>query len=132
MFDDRARMPYMSIPHTTSRTRTTRDHNARTPPRATRDQHTAPYDQPTRPTFYCRPSQYQRAYAAMIPFLHTRESQICQEFAFFPTAPPHTEGGVFELRRYQLKSGALLEWEMAWCAFVYPDRSMAFVLTLKR
>ena len=50
----------------------------------------------------------------MIPHLRSRESQICQEFAFFPTAPPHTEGGIFELRRYQLKSGALLEWEMAW------------------
>ena len=59
--------------------------------------------------------QYQRAYQNMIPYLNSRESQLCQEFAFFPTAPPHSEGGIFELRRYQLKAGALLEWEHAWC-----------------
>ncbi|KAJ7631248.1 hypothetical protein FB45DRAFT_917954 [Roridomyces roridus] len=35
-------------------------------------------------------------------------------FAFLPTAPPHAEGGIFELRSYQLKPGTLLEWENTW------------------
>ncbi|PSR71079.1 hypothetical protein PHLCEN_2v13048 [Hermanssonia centrifuga] len=61
-----------------------------------------------------RDSDYAKAYQTMIPHLVSRESQLCQEFAFFPTAPPHSEGGIFELRRYQLKAGALLEWELAW------------------
>lgn len=58
--------------------------------------------------------QYMKAYQKMIPYLNARESQLCQEFAFFPTAPPHTEGGIFELRKYQLKPGTLLEWEQTW------------------
>jgi len=61
-----------------------------------------------------RNSDYLKAYQAMIPYLHSRSSQLCQEFAFFPTAPPHTEGGIFELRKYHLKPGTLLEWEQAW------------------
>ena len=65
-------------------------------------------------------TQYHKAYQAILPYLTARETQLCQEFAFFPTAPPHTEGGIFELRRYQLKAGALLEWEQAWCV---PTRS---------
>lgn len=44
--------------------------------------------------------------------------QINQEFNFLPTMPPRSEGGVFELRSYQLKPGALLEWEHAWCVSV--------------
>lgn len=55
-----------------------------------------------------------KAYQKMIPYLNSRESQLCQEFAVLPTAPPHSEGGIFELRKYQLKPGALLEWEHAW------------------
>lgn len=58
--------------------------------------------------------EYMKAYQKMIPYLNSRESQLCQEFAFFPTAPPHSEGGIFELRKYQLKAGTLLEWEQAW------------------
>jgi hypothetical protein len=40
--------------------------------------------------------------------------QLAQEFAFLPTSPPHNEGGIFELRAYQLNPGALLEWEATW------------------
>jgi hypothetical protein len=54
------------------------------------------------------------AYKAMLPSLKGRSTQLNQEFAFLPTAPPHTEGGLFELRTYQLKPGTLLEWEHAW------------------
>lgn len=57
---------------------------------------------------------YSEAYKAMLQFINTRNSQLNQEFAFFPTAPPRTEGGLFELRTYQLKPGTLLEWETAW------------------
>jgi hypothetical protein len=34
-----------------------------------------------------------------------------------PTSPPREEGGIFELRAYQLNPGALLEWEATWYAF---------------
>ena len=51
----------------------------------------------------------------MFPFLYSRTNQLNQEFAILPTAPPHADGGIFELRTYQLKSGTLLEWENAWC-----------------
>jgi hypothetical protein len=67
--------------------------------------------------------EYSEAYKAMLPFINTRTTQLNQEFAFFPTAPPHTEGGLFELRTYQLKPGTLLEWEATWCvcaASLYP------------
>jgi hypothetical protein len=53
----------------------------------------------------------------MLPFLYSRTSQLNQEFAILPTAPPHAEGGIFELRSYQLQPGTLLEWENTWCVF---------------
>ncbi|KAK7695027.1 hypothetical protein QCA50_002215 [Cerrena zonata] len=59
-------------------------------------------------------SEYQEAYKKMLPYLNSRTLNLAQEFAFFPTAPPHTEGGIFEMRSYQLKPGTLLEWEHAW------------------
>ncbi|CAK5280630.1 unnamed protein product [Mycena citricolor] len=55
-----------------------------------------------------------QAYNKLAPFLRSRSSQLTQEFAFLPTAPPHAEGGIFELRSYQLKPGTLLEWENTW------------------
>lgn len=61
-----------------------------------------------------RDSPHAAAYRAMLPFLTSRTSQLTQEFAFLPTAPPRKEGGIFELRSYQLQAGALLEWEHAW------------------
>ncbi|KAF9055830.1 hypothetical protein BJ165DRAFT_449208 [Panaeolus papilionaceus] len=61
-----------------------------------------------------RTSEHLNNYRAMLPFLNSRSNQLNQEFAFLPTAPPHAEGGVFELRSYQLKPGTLLEWENAW------------------
>ncbi|KAH6917024.1 NIPSNAP-domain-containing protein [Coprinopsis sp. MPI-PUGE-AT-0042] len=57
---------------------------------------------------------YMEAYKAMLPFVNSRSNQLNQEFAFFPTAPPHAQGGLFELRSYQLKPGTLLEWETTW------------------
>lgn len=57
----------------------------------------------------------------MLPFLTSRSSQLTQEFAFFPTAPPRDQGGIFELRTYELKAGALLEWEHTWSVWnFYP------------
>ncbi|TFK30944.1 NIPSNAP-domain-containing protein [Coprinopsis marcescibilis] len=57
---------------------------------------------------------YTEAYKTMLPFVNSRSSQLNQEFGFFPTAPPHAQGGLFELRSYQLKPGTLLEWETTW------------------
>ncbi|KXN88829.1 hypothetical protein AN958_06698 [Leucoagaricus sp. SymC.cos] len=59
-------------------------------------------------------SKHLDAYRAMLPYLNSRVTQLNQEFAFFPTAPPHAQGGLFELRTYQLQPGALLEWENVW------------------
>ncbi|KAF8346944.1 NIPSNAP-domain-containing protein [Amanita rubescens] len=59
-------------------------------------------------------AQHRESYAAMLPYIVSRSLQLNQEFAFFPTAPPHAQGGIFELRTYQLKAGTLLEWETAW------------------
>ncbi|EJD03823.1 NIPSNAP-domain-containing protein [Fomitiporia mediterranea MF3/22] len=55
-----------------------------------------------------------KAYKSILPFLVSRSTQINQEFAFFPSSPPREQGGIFELRSYQLKPGALLEWESTW------------------
>ncbi|KAA1468080.1 NIPSNAP-domain-containing protein [Dentipellis sp. KUC8613] len=59
-------------------------------------------------------SEHTQAFQALRPSLLSRSSQLTQEFAFLPTAPPHVEGGIFELRTYQLKPGKLLEWEHTW------------------
>lgn len=58
--------------------------------------------------------QHINTYNKLIPYLTSRSQQLCQEFAFFPTTPPRTEGGIFELRTYQLHPGTLLQWEHAW------------------
>lgn len=63
------------------------------------------------------PLQHAQSYKALLPYVTSRSAQLAQEFAFFPTAPPHAQGGIFELRSYQLKPGTLLEWENTWCAF---------------
>jgi len=73
-------------------------------------------------TALIRESEHAKAYQEMLPFLTSRSSQLTQEFAFFPTSPPHAEGGIFELRSYQLKAGALLEWEHAWRAGIEARR----------
>lgn len=48
------------------------------------------------------------------PLLISRESGIMLEFDFWPTSPPKVTNGIFELRKYNLKPGRLLEWEMYW------------------
>ena len=57
-------------------------------------------------------------YNDMLPHLTSREHQIMSEFSFWPSSPPHDsgfpDGGIFEMRSYQLVPGKLLEWEGAW------------------
>jgi hypothetical protein len=65
--------------------------------------------------------QHFKAYQDMLKLINSRSSQLNQEFAFFPTAPPHAQGGLFELRSYQLKPGVLLEWENTWYDEPSPD-----------
>ncbi|CAG8488827.1 7884_t:CDS:10 [Diversispora eburnea] len=48
------------------------------------------------------------------PMLLSRYNQICLEFAFWQTSPPAVNGGIYELRSYELKPGNLLEWETHW------------------
>jgi len=61
-----------------------------------------------------RDSEHSKRYKEMLPFLTSRATQINQEFAFFPSSPPRSQGGIFELRSYTLNPGKLLEWEGAW------------------
>ncbi|PLW14493.1 hypothetical protein PCANC_05572 [Puccinia coronata f. sp. avenae] len=46
--------------------------------------------------------------------VHSRNSQLCREFAFWPCSGPKVNGGIYEMRSYQLKPGTLLEWETEW------------------
>ncbi|CAO3653836.1 unnamed protein product [Mucor fragilis] len=48
------------------------------------------------------------------PLLISRENGIMLEFDFWQTSPPKVTNGIFELRKYVLKPGRLLEWEMSW------------------
>jgi hypothetical protein len=54
----------------------------------------------------------------MLPSVTTRQHQIVSEFSFWPSSPPresgYQDGGIFEMRTYQLQPGKLLEWEGAW------------------
>lgn len=61
-----------------------------------------------------RDSDHIKAYNEMLPYLTSRSTQLNQEFAFLPSSPPRTQGGIFELRSYQLLPGKLLEWESTW------------------
>jgi len=63
-----------------------------------------------------RGSPHEKDFKELLPYLTSRNLQLNQEFAFFPSSPPHEEGGIFELRSYQLRPGALLQWETAWRA----------------
>lgn len=64
----------------------------------------------------CLPSQELPAilHKEILPTLHSRHSQLMSEFAFWPSSPPHKQGGIFEMRSYELVPGTLLEWETAW------------------
>ncbi|KAG7530307.1 hypothetical protein FFLO_05140 [Filobasidium floriforme] len=50
----------------------------------------------------------------ILPAVQSRHSQLMSEFAFWPSSPPRQNGGIYELRSYQLIPGRLLEWEHAW------------------
>jgi len=59
-------------------------------------------------------SHHKENYRQILPYIQTRNLQLNQEFAFFPSSPPRSQGGIFELRTYQLQPGALLQWESTW------------------
>lgn len=59
-------------------------------------------------------SKHKDNYDAIMPYILSRSSQMNQEFAFLPLSPPRSQGGIFELRSYELYPGKLLEWEQAW------------------
>ena len=46
--------------------------------------------------------------------IHSKRTSLMQEFSFWPTTPPRSLGGLFELRSYTLHPGNLLEWETHW------------------
>lgn len=48
------------------------------------------------------------------PLLSNRSNWLTQEFSFWPSSPPRTTNGLYELRTYHLKPGHLLEWEQHW------------------
>jgi len=59
-------------------------------------------------------SSHEGNHQLLLPHLVSRTTQLNQEFAFFPSSPPRTQGGIFEMRSYHLQPGRLLEWENAW------------------
>ncbi|KAF8512846.1 NIPSNAP-domain-containing protein [Hysterangium stoloniferum] len=59
-------------------------------------------------------SSHEDNHKSLLPHIVKRTTQLNQEFAFFPSSPPRTQGGIFEMRSYQLQPGRLLEWESAW------------------
>ncbi|KAI8347623.1 hypothetical protein EDC96DRAFT_521074 [Choanephora cucurbitarum] len=48
------------------------------------------------------------------PLLISRENNMMLEFSFWKTSPPQVTHGIYELRKYHLKPGNLLEWEYHW------------------
>ncbi|KAJ1967241.1 hypothetical protein IWQ62_001980 [Dispira parvispora] len=56
--------------------------------------------------------------------LVSRNNHIMLEFAFWPTSPPVTTNGIYELRSYRLKPGHLLEWESNWRRGIECRRSL--------
>ncbi|GAB5587923.1 hypothetical protein Unana1_02823 [Umbelopsis nana] len=58
--------------------------------------------------------QYQRFIRDLRPLLISRENTMMLEFSFWATSPPRITNGIYELRRYELRPGNLLEWEMHW------------------
>lgn len=52
--------------------------------------------------------------AKLKTLITSKKTSLMQEFRFWPTSPPRSLGGVFELRTYTLHPGNLLEWETHW------------------
>ncbi|KAL8815601.1 MAG: hypothetical protein Q9223_005271 [Gallowayella weberi] len=52
--------------------------------------------------------------AKLKQLITSKTTSLMQEFSFWPTTPPRTLGGLFELRSYTLHPGNLLEWETHW------------------
>ncbi|KAJ2848742.1 hypothetical protein GGI22_005671, partial [Coemansia erecta] len=65
-------------------------------------------------SMYKTEPEYKELHQRLQPLLRERNSQVMLEFKFWPTHPPVTKGGVYELRSYTLKPGMLLEWEQNW------------------
>lgn len=67
---------------------------------------------------------YQNYTKALAPLIRGRRTDLMQEFSFWPTSPPRSLGGVFELRSYTLHPGNLLEWETHWRAGLEARRNV--------
>ncbi|OBZ85580.1 Protein NipSnap 2 [Choanephora cucurbitarum] len=61
-----------------------------------------------------RDSCHQAFLKKLRPLLVSRQNSIMLEFGFWQTSPPKVTNGIYELRKYNLKPGSLLEWEMYW------------------
>lgn len=66
--------------------------------------------------------------AVLTRFPCLAHTQLCTEFKFFPVTDPQERGGLYELRTYDLKPGALLEWEHEWCVLFRLCASLARAL----
>ncbi|RCI03955.1 hypothetical protein CU098_010617 [Rhizopus stolonifer] len=62
----------------------------------------------------CQDPDHAQFLKKLRPLLIKRENGIMLEFEFWQTSPPKVTNGIFELRKYNLKPGSLLEWEMHW------------------
>ncbi|KAH9452846.1 hypothetical protein MJO28_008235 [Puccinia striiformis f. sp. tritici] len=59
-------------------------------------------------------AEHQEFTKSIRSLVNSRNSQLCREFAFWPCSGPKVNGGIYEMRSYQLKPGTLLEWETEW------------------
>ncbi|PWN46696.1 NIPSNAP-domain-containing protein [Violaceomyces palustris] len=57
---------------------------------------------------------FQKFQSSIRQLLSDRSNWLTQEFSFWPSSPPRTTNGLYELRTYHLKPGHLLEWEQHW------------------
>jgi len=57
------------------------------------------------------------------------------EFSFWPSSPPRDsgfpDGGIFEMRTYQLQPGKLFDWEAAWRRGLEARRRFVVSLTFQ-
>ena len=67
---------------------------------------------------------YEKLLAELPSLIKSRRTDLMQEFSFWPTSPPRSLGGIFELRSYTLHAGKLLEWEEHWSAGLRARRNV--------
>eukprot|EP01135_Chromosphaera_perkinsii_P005556 Nk52_evm105s352 gene=Nk52_evmTU105s352 len=59
-------------------------------------------------------TEYASFYKDVRSLIRTRTNNLCLQFYFSQFKAPEMQGGVYELRSYNLKSGSMLQWAQHW------------------